>query len=705
VKMNKNTVIFAVFATLYFASTLLITKIVYFLLGFSSRSVGILDYFLIIIHYYNNPAIISKFMAVSALVFLLITLTLVAGLRARRKPKLHGKSDIASTKDIGAMGLFSNDGLILAEKDGKLLRAPGLTPTILTAPTRAEKGVAIVIPNCIAHKGSLLAYDPKLELYRTCARHRQNAGQNVFLWGPGMPFTHRWNPFDMFNAQDPDLYDNIDIIANILCPTPPDSKDPMWTQNGRRFFIGAVFAMFDMGDYVTLPAVRDWIDFYQMSSDDDEDDEDSTTQTSSQTLTAFLAASQGRLGSIAETNLTFIDALPKVTGSGVKGQIMSSLAVFQSPSVAHAFSSSDFDLRTIRKNPVSIFVGSTKRTLTTGRAVYSLFFQMATMLLTENLPRKNEGHHVLMCLDEFTGLGPMDVIKRAVADIAGYNVRLFIILQNFAQVKNPKMYGSEGLTEFLGNMEYEIYYRPKMLNDAKELSLIMGDNTVKTISKSSSGFMTGLNLKGQSQNASETKRALMLPQELMRMNDNEVLILKPGKPPVIATKLIYYADKRFKGMFYDLHKPENTPTMQSPDIPLVPIFKSKYGDMTSNDFWEEGLDEADAVEHFKPNQQPRPPVVLDVETDALAEQASPEVMKRKNKITFDKKNTPPMPPIGNRKISKREQKRYTDKYLNKHFEFDGSDLLGQSIAENMSSQAVRLGDPSVHEDKSTEGTE
>ena len=58
-----------------------------------------------------------------------------------------------------------------------------------------------------------------------------------------------------------------------------------------------------------------------------------------------------------------------------------------------------------------------------------------------------------------------------------------------------------------------------------------------------------------------------------------------------------------------------------------------------------------------------------------------------------------------RKISKKEQKRYAEKYLNEKFEVDSTDLLAESIAETMGSQAISLGDRSVHEDKSTEDAE
>jgi type IV secretion system protein VirD4 len=644
---------FSVSIFVAFFSTMLATKIFYFSLGLASRSVGLFDFFKIFYAYRGNPEILYPFFGISVAVLSLALGVLALGYKKRVKQKLHGESRVASKKDIKAMGLFSKDGLILGSHEGKLLRAPGLTPTILTAATRTGKGVSVVIPNLIAHKGSIIAYDPKLELYRTVSAYRANCGQGVFLFAPGLPYSHRWNPFDMWAKNDPTLFDNVNLLANILCPTPEGAKDAMWTQNARKFFIGAVYAMYDMGEYLTLPAILQWIDFYQMASpadDGDDGDDEHEHGNAPETLSYFLERSHTQLSDIALANLSFICGMPKVTAEGVKAQIVSSLQVFQSPSVAHAFSGSDFDLRDIRRKPTSLFVGSTKRTLETGASAYSLFFQIATMLLTENLPRKDEKHEVLLCLDEFTGLGPMSVIKRAVADIAGYKVRLFIIIQNFAQMKNPKMYAAEGLKEFLGNMEFELYFRPKMLEDAKEISAIMGDNTVKAISKSKPSFFKGFGGGGSySENASEQKRALMLPQELMRMGDEQVLILKPGQPPVVAKKLCYYQDSRFRGKYYDVFSPDKTIEFLSPGVPIVPAFKDKFGVLTSNEFWENGLEEAldfDAEEISAPKlsisrrrdftAKPEIPAgSVKADSDAPTSQETSKVSKRPNKLSLD----------------------------------------------------------------------
>ena len=49
--------------------------------------------------------------------------------------------------------------------------------------------------------------------------------------------------------------------------------------------------------------------------------------------------------------------------------------------------------------------------------------------------RPATGHPVLMVLDEFAGLKRMEVIENAVAQIAGYGVKLFFVLQSLEQLK------------------------------------------------------------------------------------------------------------------------------------------------------------------------------------------------------------------------------------------------------------------------------
>lgn len=45
------------------------------------------------------------------------------------------------------------------------------------------------------------------------------------------------------------------------------------------------------------------------------------------------------------------------------------------------------------------------------------------------------------------------------------------------------------------------------------------------------------------------KRDLMTPDQVMRLPDNLMILFRPGRSPLLASKIRYYADPEFRGLF------------------------------------------------------------------------------------------------------------------------------------------------------------
>lgn len=73
---------------------------------------------------------------------------------------------------------------------------------------------------------------------------------------------------------------------------------------------------------------------------------------------------------------------------------------------------------------------------------------MITAQMETTRGRPATGHRVLMILDEFAGLQRMTSIENAVAQIAGFGVKLFFVLQTLEQLK--RVY-KDGWETFLAN--------------------------------------------------------------------------------------------------------------------------------------------------------------------------------------------------------------------------------------------------------------
>src|SRR6185503_260915 len=84
-------------------------------------------------------------------------------------------------------------------------------------------------------------------------------------------------------------------------------------------------------------------------------------------------------------------------------------------------------------------------------------------------------HRILFCLDEFASLKRMEVIENAVAQIAGYGVKLMFVLQSLEQLKAT--YKDKWET-FLSNCGLKIYFALEDYFSREYVSKFIGETEV-----------------------------------------------------------------------------------------------------------------------------------------------------------------------------------------------------------------------------------
>ena len=87
-------------------------------------------------------------------------------------------------------------------------------------------------------------------------------------------------------------------------------------------------------------------------------------------------------------------------------------------------------------------------------------------------------------MDEFTALGVIPAIQHGVSYIAGYGLRLLLIIQTPSQVTD--LYGRDATRTFFTNFGCQIVYPPREQSDADEYSKLIGYETYKAKSTSRS---------------------------------------------------------------------------------------------------------------------------------------------------------------------------------------------------------------------------
>ena len=203
-----------------------------------------------------------------------------------------------------------------------------------------------------------------------------------------------------------------------------------------------------------------------------------------------------------------------------------------------ATSADDFLLTDVRKKKMTIYIGILPNKLAESRVIVNLFFSQLINQNTKELPQDNPDlkHQCMLLMDEFTSIGKVEIIAHSVSYMAGYNIRLFPIIQSVAQL--DAVYGKEYARTIITNHALQIIYTPREQQDANEYSEMLGYTTVKRKNVSRG--------RERSVSESEERRALMLPQELKAMSQDKEIILYEGMShPAQVGKIRYYQDGTF----------------------------------------------------------------------------------------------------------------------------------------------------------------
>ncbi|ASM75107.1 type IV secretory system conjugative DNA transfer family protein [Sulfitobacter sp. DFL-23] len=491
---------------------------------------------------------------------------IIAFLMNKPKQDLHGKARFAENRDIKAAALRSKSGLIAGftgplpsrnygkpvDKMGRHVEDGGavkiastghLTPrNLLTyggpehmfiyAPTRSGKGVAVVVPNLLNWPGSAVVLDIKKENWTLTAGFRQSGGQDVYLFDPLEPNgrTHRWNPLSTVRRGGDFQIEDLQRLADLFIPV--QSKDPFFDRAAQTAFVGVGGYLaetprlpFTLGEiFRQLTLSGDVVKTFKDRIKKRKDDGHPLSWQTEAALTDFISKSEN-------------------TFESVKSTITANLGLFANPLLDRATSASDFDFADLRKRSMSIYVGITPNNLGRLGPLLNLFFQSCVDANMQELPENNPElkHKVLLCMDEFAAVGELPSFKRGIGYFAGYGLKVLTIIQTPAQLSD--IYGADGAAAYMDNAGVEVVFTPKSLKEARNLSERFGTLAMESKSESRSKHLA--NSKGTTVSTSEQKRSLMMPQELLAMDQSKALVIIAGQPPVMANKLRYYAEEVF----------------------------------------------------------------------------------------------------------------------------------------------------------------
>jgi type IV secretion system protein VirD4 len=455
--------------------------------------------------------------------------------KLRSHRNLHGRARFAGMVDVARKGFLGSrdDGIVVGQLNGKLLRLPGQQFVILAAPTRSGKGVGVVIPNLLDYRESAVVLDIKQENFDLTSGWRKSIGHEVYLFNPFAEDrrTHRWNPMTYVSPDPAFRVSDLQSIAAMLYPD-ADDKDKFWVNQARNAFLAFSLYLFERyeqdrsAEKPTLGAVL------RVASGDGGE------------LKPYLQklVQAPFLSSHAQTAFAGLLSQADVTFASIIGSFREPLNPWLNPVLDAATSADDFRLDDVRRRRMTIYVGIQPNKLAESRLIVNLFFSQLINVNTKVLPQNDASlkHQCLLLMDEFTAIGRVDIIAKAVAYMAGYNLRLLPIIQSMAQL--DAVYGKEVSRTIITNHALQIIYAPREQQDANDYSEMLGYTTIRRRARTRS--------HGQGRNVSDNevleKRALMLPQELKAMGPEKEIVLYEGLAhPILCRKVRYYQDGYF----------------------------------------------------------------------------------------------------------------------------------------------------------------
>jgi type IV secretion system protein VirD4 len=448
-----------------------------------------------------------------------------------------------------------------------LIRLPKSVHGLVCAPPGAGKGVAFVLTNLLTYPGSVVAIDPKGELFSISGRVRRKRLKNRVIRldplqasGPGGA---RLNPLMHIDSSSPLFGDQTKAIAEALVVRTGREQDDPWNDASELGITGALLYVITYAapEDRNLNAVADlltdgdaFVGMVAMMCDVSGDLESVCCHTHAYKL----------LKRYGNTMASWED---RELGS-IRSSIGRHMSWLHSPLVESHLSRSDFDPQDLVNDDITVYLILPPKYLSTLSRLLRLWFTTLYGSITEC--GQQEGREVLFMLDEAGNLGPMPSLYQAITLGRSYGLRVWLILQSISQLKN--LFPKDGEHQTVeASLDHRMFFGVRDLDTAKMVSEYAGTATigVTSYSKNSGGSRTGSMLGamlgsaekithstnwGTGETNSEIGRKLLMPDELIQLPADMAVILTKGVPPVRAWLAKYYEAPELAGLMPDVGK-------------------------------------------------------------------------------------------------------------------------------------------------------
>ncbi|MCB4767060.1 conjugal transfer protein TraG [Ancylobacter sp. Lp-2] len=463
--------------------------------------------------------------------------------RARQAKNVatYGSARWAEPEEIRAARLLGPDGVVLGRLDRDYLRHDGPEHVLCFAPTRSGKGVGLVVPTLLTWPGSTIIHDIKGENWGLTAGFRSRHGRTL-LFDPTNPASSAYNPLLEVRRGDKEVRDVQNIADILVDPEGALDKRNHWEKTSHSLLVGAILHVLYAEADKTLAGVANFLS-------DPKRPVEATLRAMMNTPHLGEAGIHPVIASSARELLNKSDN----ERSGVLSTAMSFLGLYRDPVVAKVTARCDWRIADLvsGERPVSLYLVVPPSDINRTKPLIRLLLNQVGRRLTEDLNTSANRHRLLLMLDEFPALGRLDFFESALAFMAGYGIKSFLIAQSLNQIE--KAYGANN--SVLDNCHVRVAFATNDERTAKRVSDALGTATEMRDSTNYAGHRLSPWLGHLMVSRQETARPLLTTGEVMQLPPTDELLLVAGVPPVRAKKARYYEDARFRERLLPPPKP------------------------------------------------------------------------------------------------------------------------------------------------------
>jgi len=389
--------------------------------------------------------------------------------------------------------LENDEGYIVGRINNELLHLKTDAHLIATSPTGGGKGTGLIIPNLLAHSGSVFIIDIRGETVAKTANARRLQGQNVFVLDPYDLTGGKWgrdtyNPLDLFLA-DPESIDSDDIIKQLTTaimfdPKGRESNEPIWDSATRDLITGLLTLCLRYWE----PDRQNLIEIYRILTYSPPEKEEFIN------LLQEIVENDPR----AKDDLILRDLVQVLTTSKDDTKIpqnaMAQAKTCLSWVAMRTFKKdiikdSTFSFADMQDKKMTVYLVVPEQHIANCAIWVRLILENAVYAQKDIFNSQGistidlrQDQRVLFLLDELPAFGKLNIISKGMAVLRGRGINLWLFIQNMAQL--DETYGKENARVIIGNASCLQAFNTREIGEFEYFGRLIGEEfyDVQTVS-------------------------------------------------------------------------------------------------------------------------------------------------------------------------------------------------------------------------------